>query len=115
MKTQRENIVADGHRRYRDARDYKVLRARILTEISSRYAPEKAKASFWRRFWIEVMILHEVRSVMKREFPAGSLYLSAHRKNTPTQATEPTRTSLTIRADARHAPDSGTAHLLTFR
>ena len=78
MSSPRERIVAGGDERYREARDYQAVRMRVLAEVSKRFEDKKAKSSFWRRWWIEVMIRREVRAAMKREFPAGGLYLSAH-------------------------------------
>ena len=77
MSASHERIVADGDQRYREARDYKAIRARVLVEVSKRFESEKAKASFLRRCWIEVMIRREVHAHMKREFPLGRLHVSA--------------------------------------
>lgn len=77
MSASQQRIVADGDRRYREARDYKSVRMRVLTDVSRRYERERANASFWRRCWIELLIRREVRAHMKREFPAGSLHLAA--------------------------------------
>jgi hypothetical protein len=77
MSTQKVKIVADGDQRYRKAKDYDAIRRRVLAEVSGRFESEKAKASFWRRCWLEVRIRREVRAIMKHEFPAGSLHISS--------------------------------------
>ena len=77
MSTPRNKIVADGGQRYREAKNYDAIRRRVIAEVSRRFEGEKAKASFWRRCWLEVEIRREVRAVMKREFPPGSLHIAS--------------------------------------
>jgi hypothetical protein len=82
MNTPKVKIVADGERRYREAKDYDAIRTRVLAEVSRRFESEKAKASFWRRCWLEVRIRREVRALMKLEFPMGSLHISSFQGKT---------------------------------
>jgi hypothetical protein len=72
-------IVADGARRHREARDYQAIRARILAEVTRRFASEQAKASFWQRLQLAVKIRREVHAQMQREFPPGCLHIAAFR------------------------------------
>ena len=77
MSTSKTKIVADGDQRYRDAMDYDAVYRRVFAEVSRRFESEKANAPLWGRCWLEVKILREVRDIMKREFPGGSLHISS--------------------------------------
>jgi hypothetical protein len=46
MHATKDGIVADGEERYRQARDYKAIRALVLADVSKRHENEKARCYF---------------------------------------------------------------------
>jgi hypothetical protein len=73
-------IVADGKRRLREAKDYLAMRKLIFAEVVQRHEEERKHASFWRLFWLELMIQREVAAELKKEFPPNALHIAAAEK-----------------------------------
>lgn len=68
-------IVVDGPQRLHDAKNHAQVRKALLVEVAQRHAVERAGASLWRRFWIDVKVQREVRRELQKQFPPGALHL----------------------------------------
>ena len=75
MKVPQNQIVVDGPRRLHDAKNYAEVRKALMVEVAQRHAAERAGASFWRRFWIDLKFHYEVRLELQKHFPTGALHL----------------------------------------
>ncbi len=70
----KDQIVADGRRRAYDASI-----DRVRAEVAKEFAPELAKAGFWRRILLRFRMEHEVERRMRRTAPPWGLYLHSFR------------------------------------
>ena len=75
MNQHESKIVADGAQRLREAKDYSLVKRRILGEVRRRYDVEKRKASLWRRLWLEFKVRREVSAELKKAFPPAALHV----------------------------------------
>jgi hypothetical protein len=52
----------------------RAIRARLLAEARLRHQRELKSAPFWRRLGLEFTLRQQVRTKMRRMFPADALY-----------------------------------------